>query len=52
MIQLKISGFDHRDSRVGWVATPAFTIVGKAPKDDAESGKQPLADDMSDALGF
>jgi hypothetical protein len=52
VIQLKLGGFDHRDPRVGWVATPAFAIVGKAPKDNVESGKGSLANDLNDGLDF
>jgi hypothetical protein len=32
VIRLKLSGFNHRDERVGWVPTPAFAVVGKAPR--------------------
>src|SRR5262245_46072117 len=35
LVQLKAGGFDHRDTRVGWVATPTFAVVGKHPKESA-----------------
>jgi hypothetical protein len=34
VIKLRITGFDHRDERVGWVKVPAFERVGKTPKPD------------------
>jgi hypothetical protein len=35
IIKLRISGFQHRNERIGWVKTPAFERVGKSPKSDA-----------------
>lgn len=32
VIRCKTGGFNHRDERIGWVPTPTFAIVGKAPK--------------------
>ena len=35
VVRLKPGGFQHRDPRVGWVVTPTFVVVGKAPKDSS-----------------
>ena len=32
-MQLRAGGFQHRDPRVGWVATPMFVVVGRHPAD-------------------
>jgi hypothetical protein len=52
VIRLDVSGFQHRDERVGWVKTPAFTRVGKAPKSDVSAAVTKVADDMSDEIPF
>ena len=46
VVQLRAGGFQHRDSRVGWVATPMFVVVGRHPADgvakpDAAHGRHP-----------
>jgi hypothetical protein len=33
VVRLGKGGYDHRDSRVGWVAVPVFVVVGRAPRD-------------------
>ena len=50
VIRLEVSGFQHRDERVGWVKVPAFTRVGKAPKSDVSAAVTKVADDMSDEI--
>ena len=35
VIRLGKGGFKHKDSRVGWVDTPVFVVVGRAPRDSA-----------------
>jgi hypothetical protein len=52
VIRLKPGGFDHKDPRVGWVATPKFVVVGKAPKNFAVKPDTSLANDMNDSLPF
>src|SRR5262245_17739302 len=52
VIKLDVSGFEHRDSRIGWVRTPSFTRIGKAPKSDTSAVKTSLADNMSDTIPF
>ena len=35
VIRLGKGGFQRKDSRVGWVDTPVFVVVGKVPRDSA-----------------
>jgi len=50
VVQLKVSGFQHRDDRVGWVKTPAFAIVGKTPKINLAAGKESLKENLNDEI--
>jgi hypothetical protein len=50
VVRLDVSGFEHRDERVGWVKVPAFTRVGKAPKSDVSAAVSSVADDMNDEI--
>jgi hypothetical protein len=50
--KLKVGGFQHRDDRVGWVKTPAFAVVGRAPKDSAAKPDTSVAADMDDEIPF
>jgi hypothetical protein len=52
IVRLKSGGFHHKDPRVGWVATPQFVVVGKAPKDSAAKPDSSVASDMNDDLPF
>jgi hypothetical protein len=52
VIKLRIGGFEHRDERVGWVKTPAFERVGKAPKADTTVAATAVAEDMNDAIPY
>jgi hypothetical protein len=52
VIKLRISGFPHRDERVGWVPTPAFERIGKAPKANTTMAETAAADDMNDEIPF
>src|SRR5262245_22742682 len=47
VVKLDVSGFEHRDSRIGWVRTPCFTRVGKAPKSDMSESDVCAADDLA-----
>ena len=33
VIRLGKGGFQHKDARVGWVDTPVFVVVDRAPRD-------------------
>jgi hypothetical protein len=32
-VRLSAGGFEHKDSRIGWVAVPLFIVVGRSPRD-------------------
>jgi hypothetical protein len=51
LVKLKVSGFEHRDKRVGWVKVPAFMVVGRAPRDTAPKSTSP-ADLLDDSIPF
>jgi hypothetical protein len=50
VIKLRISGFDHRDERVGWVKTPAFERVGATPKADTTVADTSVGGDLNDEV--
>jgi hypothetical protein len=52
VVRLKVGGFQHRDDRVGWVATPVLAVVGRAPRDSAAKPDTSHAGDMNDAVPF
>ena len=52
VVRLKVSGFQHRDQRVGWVPTPVFAVVGRAPKDSTAKPDTSLSAQMDDSIGF
>ena len=35
VVRLGKGGYTHKDARVGWVDTPVFVVVGRAPRDGA-----------------
>jgi hypothetical protein len=35
IMRLRPGGFNHKDPRIGWVATPTFCVVGHAPRNAA-----------------
>jgi hypothetical protein len=54
-VKLSAGGFEHKDSRIGWVATPLFIVVGRTPRDSVASPDPTttaayLNDDLSDVL--
>jgi hypothetical protein len=50
VVRLKVSGYNHKDERVGWVHTPVFAVVGKAPKASAAIPDTSLSGDMNDEI--
>jgi hypothetical protein len=53
IVRLKPGGFNHRDPRVGWVNTPTFAVVGRAPKASAAKPDSSLSADMEgDSIPF
>jgi hypothetical protein len=52
VIKLKVGGFQHRDDRVGWVATPVLAVVGRVSKDGAAKPDSSIAADLNDQIPF
>ena len=50
VIKLGTGGFEHKDSRVGWVATPVFVVVGRAPRDSAAKPDTSIAAFLDDKI--
>ena len=50
VVRLRVGGFNHRDPRVGWVPTPVFAIVGRAPRDSAAKPDTSVAADLNDEI--
>jgi hypothetical protein len=50
VIKLRVSGFQHKNERIGWVKTPAFERVGKSLKADATVVQSSVADDLNDEV--
>jgi hypothetical protein len=50
VVRLRPGGYEHRDERIGWVHTPTFVVVGRAPRDSAAKPDTSLAADMNDEL--
>lgn len=50
VIKLKIGGFQHRDERIGWVATPVFAVVGRVPRDSAVKPDTTTKGQMDDEI--
>jgi len=50
--RLKAGGFEHKDPRIGFVATPSFAIVGRAPKASAAKPDSSPAADLQDHIPF
>lgn len=48
VVKLRPSGFQHKDDRVGWVHTPSFAVISRAPKN--ATAVPTLADDMNDEI--
>src|SRR5262245_62535085 len=48
VVRLKPGGYAHRDERIGWVATPVFVVVGRAPAESAAKPDTSLAGEMND----
>ena len=52
VVQLRAGGFQHRDPRVGWVATPTFVAVGRHPADGVAKPDAPMGDLLDDKIQF
>jgi hypothetical protein len=49
IVALKVGGYQHRDTRVGWVKTPVIAAMGQVPGDKAV---KPAPADMNDEIPF
>jgi hypothetical protein len=52
VVRLKTGGFNHRDERIGWVHTPVFAVVGRAPRDSAAKPNSSPAADFNDSIPY
>jgi hypothetical protein len=52
IVRLKVGGFEHKDSRVGWVKTPVFVTVGRAKPDTSSRPDTSLGGESGDAIPF
>jgi hypothetical protein len=52
IVRLKLGGFNHRDTRVGWVSVPVFAVVGRTARENAAKPDTSIAADMNDAIPF
>jgi hypothetical protein len=50
LIKLRVSGFQHKNERIGWVKTPAFERVGKSLKADATVVQTSVGADLNDEI--
>jgi hypothetical protein len=49
LVRLKVGGYQHRDTRVGWVKTPVIAAMGQVPGENAVT---PTPADMNDEIPF
>jgi hypothetical protein len=49
LVNLKVGGYQHRDTRVGWVKTPVIAAVGQTP---GENAAKPIPAEMNDEIPF
>jgi hypothetical protein len=52
IVRLKVGGFEHKDTRVGWVKTPVFVVVGRSKVDPTTRPDTSLRADMDDEIPF
>ncbi len=52
VIRLKTGGFQHKDERIGWVPTPVFAVVGRAPTDSVVKPDTSLKADLNDEIPY
>jgi hypothetical protein len=50
IVKLALSGFRHRDERIGWITTPAFVQVGTTKKDGTAAIDTSVSSDMNDEI--
>jgi hypothetical protein len=52
VVRLRTGGFQHKDSRVGFVTTPVFVVCGRQPRDSAAKPDTSTGSLIDDALPF
>ena len=53
VVKLGKGGFQHKDTRVGWVdCVPVFVVVGRAPRDSAAKPHTSIETFISDQIPF
>jgi hypothetical protein len=52
VVRLKVSGFQHKDPRVGFVPVPSFSIVGRVLKDASTIPDTSTEADLNDQIPF
>jgi hypothetical protein len=52
VVKLKVGGFQHKDERIGWVPTPVFAVVGRAPRDSAAKPDTSTQGQLQDEIPF
>jgi hypothetical protein len=52
IVRLKVGGFEHKDTRVGWVKTPVFVTVGHAKADTSSRPDTSLGGEDGDSIPF
>jgi hypothetical protein len=50
VIKIRAGGYNHH--KYGWVRTPAFELVGKAPRKDVAAAETSVSADMDDEIPF
>jgi hypothetical protein len=52
-VRLGAGGFQHKDTRVGWVIVPLFIVIGRTPRDGVASPEPTTtAKSLNDAIPF
>jgi hypothetical protein len=52
VVRLQRGGYNHRDTRVGWVHVPNFVIIGHTKRDQAAKPDTSTSGDMNDEIPF
>ena len=52
VIKLRVGGFQHKDERIGWVSTPVFAVIGRAPRDSVAKPDTTTRGQLDDAILF
>jgi hypothetical protein len=50
VVRLGKGGFQHKDSRVGFVDVPVFVVIGRAPRDSATKPDTSIGTFLNDEI--